>query len=541
VLWQLTTKVPLRNGDGAIVGLIGISRNVSDRKQAEVERTRALARLQLQIERMPLAYLLTDANLRFVRWNPAAERIFGFTQAEVFGKHPFDVIVPPQSQPLVSNIFERVRAGDMDAHGEAENQTKDGASIICEWHNTPIFEADGSFAGLLSLAQDVTDRKNLENQLRQSQKMEAIGRLAGGVAHDFNNLLTIITGHSELLLSQPAVVGGVRESVTAINQAGERAAALTGQLLGFSRQSILQPKALDLNAVVAETSKMLHRLIGEDIEFATVLGSDLKRVKVDVGQLDQVLMNLAVNARDAMPAGGKLTIETANVLLSEDYAAMHLDCKAGPHVMLAITDTGSAMSPEVLARIFEPFFTTKGIGKGSGLGLAMVYGIVQQSEGCMHVYSEPGHGTTFKIYLPAVDEPTSLMRDADFNPDQYGTETILLVEDEEAVRALALQSLQMRGYTVLAAADGKQAMQIVQAHTGPLDLVLTDVVMPNIGGPGLVASMKPWFPHAKVLFTSGYTDDAVVRHGLLEADVAFIQKPYTPMALARKLRQVLDA
>ncbi|MCW5626519.1 MAG: response regulator, partial [Burkholderiales bacterium] len=332
----------------------------------------------------------------------------------------------------------------------------------------------------------------------------------------------------------------VRESVEAIGEAGDRAARLTRQLLGFSRQTMLQPRVLDLNAVVTESAKMLRRLIGEDIGLTTVLHPELWRVEVDPGQMDQVLLNLAVNARDAMLQGGKLTIETANVVLDDRYAETHPDCKPGRHVMLAMTDTGSGIAPEIMSRMFEPFFTTKEVGKGSGLGLAMVFGIVQQSGGCIHVYSEPEHGTTFRIYLPAVTEPQNVPDDDTAQAGSPGTETILLVEDEEGVRKLAHRSLQMHGYSVLVAKDGHDALLVARGHAGPLDLILTDVVMPNMSGPELVAALKPRYPGTKVLFMSGYTDDTVVRHGLLHADVAFIQKPYTPSALTLKVRQVLD-
>ncbi|QIB64825.1 hybrid sensor histidine kinase/response regulator [Kineobactrum salinum] len=539
--WFFTIKVPLHNADGTVSGLIGISREITSRKLAELERSRLLARLQLQIERMPLAYLLSDSNFCYSRWNPAAERMFGFSEAEVLHRHPFDVMVPPQSQAWMGGILEQVRAGSMEAHGECEIRTREGDIIICEWHNTPLYEESGEFIGLLSLAQDITGRKNLEGQLQQSQKMEAMGRLAGGVAHDFNNLLTVINGYSEALLQQAGQQAAVLELAGPIHEAGERAAALTRQLLSFSRQTIMQPRVLDLNTIVTDTGKMLQRLIGEDIQFTTVLAPDLHRVRVDPGQLDQVLINLAVNARDAMPSGGWLTLETANVTLSEDYAARHPDCKPGPHVMLAMSDTGAGMADEIMEHIFEPFFTTKGIGKGSGLGLAIVFGIVQQSNGCIHVYSESGHGTTFKIYLPAISDAVLPEVSSDPAPGPGGGETILLVEDEEEVRVLAARSLRDRGYQVLAAVDGHDAVAAMEAHGNDIDLLLTDVVMPNLGGRELMELFRQRFPRAGVIFMSGYTDDAVFRHGLLSADADFIQKPYTPSSLAAKVRAVLDA
>jgi CheY-like chemotaxis protein len=326
-----------------------------------------------------------------------------------------------------------------------------------------------------------------------------------------------------------------------INEAGSRAAALTQQLLGFSRQSMLRPEMLDINTAVTEAGKLMRRLLGSNIEFRTVLHPDLHQVKVDPGQLDQVLMNLAINARDAMPGGGKLTIETSNVLLSDDYVATHLDCKAGPHVMVAVSDTGCGMDREVVARVFEPFFTTKEKGKGTGLGMATVFGIVQQSGGCIHVYSEPGHGTMFKIYLPAVAGPILSAGDTATRLGIRGTETVLLVEDDERIRELALSTLERFGYTMLTAANGKEALRVAADHRGAIDLLLTDVVIPTVSGPELAKRIQVLFPEVRVLFMSGYTDDAVIRLGLLQGTVSFIQKPFGQVDLARKVREVLDA
>jgi two-component system cell cycle sensor histidine kinase/response regulator CckA len=386
------------------------------------------------------------------------------------------------------------------------------------------------------------DRVRLEEQLRQAQKMEAIGRLAGGIAHDFNNLLTAITGYSELVLDSLGSNLRARKYVEQITKAGWRAATLTRQLLAFSRRQVQQLKVLDLNAVVTNFEAMLHPLIGEDIQLETVLQARLGLVKADPGQIEQIILNLTVNARDAMPEGGKLTVETANVELDEAYARRRVSVRPGPYVMLAFSDSGSGMDAETQARIFEPFFTTKERGKGTGLGLATVYGIVKQSGGNIWVYSEPGKGTTFKIYLPQVEgvaegsEPalprSSILR---------GSETILLVEDEEMVRTLAREILEAHGYTVSEARDSTEALRICHMHSGSIHLLVTDVVMPGLSGRELAARLGPIHPETKVLYMSGYTDDAVVRHGVLNAGLAFLQKPFSGNAFLRKVREVLDS
>jgi len=370
--------------------------------------------------------------------------------------------------------------------------------------------------------------------------MEAVGRLAGGIAHDFNNLLTVITTSCELLLEDLAPADPKREDVEQVRKAADGAAALTRQLLAFSRQQVLTPQIVDLGDVVAGVEKMLRRVIGEDIDLVTVLGSDAGAVRADVGQLEQVLMNLAVNARDAMPTGGKLTIETANVEHDPDYAREQEAAAVSRFVMLAVSDTGIGMDEATKARIFEPFFTTKELGKGTGLGLATVYGIVRQSGGFIWVYSEPGLGTTFKIYLPQVDAGAAAgAAKAAPGTSRRGTETVLLVEDAAAVRAVTHQALARQGYTVLDAPNGAEALRIAASHPGPIHLLLTDVVMPGLSGRQLADQLARLRPDTKVLYTSGYTDDAVVRHGVLESGIAYLQKPFTVDGLARKVREVL--
>ena len=381
-----------------------------------------------------------------------------------------------------------------------------------------------------------------DEQLRQSQKMEAVGQLAGGVAHDFNNLLTIILGYSDVLSETPdASPDQRREMLSEIHQAAEKAAHLTRQLLAFSRKQVLEPKVMNLNDAVASIEKMLRRLIGEDITIHTDLASDLRQVSADPGQIEQVIMNLVVNARDAMPNGGDISIKTENVELDERYAATHADVKPGSYVMLAISDTGSGMDEATRQRIFEPFFTTKGVGKGTGLGLATVYGIVKQSGGHIWVYSELGQGTVFKLYFPTVDAPTEAAPSrASQQRALRGNETILLVEDEQGVRALAKNVLEMYGYRVLEAKDPLEAIQVSRSHKEAIDLLLTDVVMPQMNGKRLSEVLVPERPNMKVLFMSGYTDDTVTRQRILEPGACFLQKPFTPTALAAKLRSALQ-
>jgi signal transduction histidine kinase len=384
------------------------------------------------------------------------------------------------------------------------------------------------------------ERERAEEGLRQSQRMEAVGQLAGGIAHDFNNVLTAIFGYGSLLASRFAPDAPGREEVEEILQASERAAALTRQLLAFSRRQVLEPVVLSINELIANFEKMLGRLIGEDVNLVTRLDPFLGNVRADRGQLEQVIMNLAVNARDAMPKGGKLTIETANADLDESYAQRHVMVQPGRYVMVAVSDTGTGMDAETQAHIFEPFFTTKEKGKGTGLGLSTAYGIVKQSGGSIWVYSEPGKGTTFKVYLPRVEEAALAAppRSSDSLPT-LGTETILIVEDEPAIRALSRQVLERSGYHVLEAGDGKSALELLRTHPEPIHLLLTDLVMPDMGGTELASRLQDKRPTIRVLFMSGYTDDGVVRNGMLGSGRAFLQKPFTPAMLVRKIRDVL--
>jgi two-component system cell cycle sensor histidine kinase/response regulator CckA len=402
----------------------------------------------------------------------------------------------------------------------------------------------GSLASKVSRAiREVKERaehRRLEQQLRQAQKMEAVGRLAGGIAHDFNNLLTVINGYSQLISARLPAGDSTRADAEEIQKAGDRAAALTRQLLAFSRKQIMAPVVLNLNRIVSEMEKMLRRLIGEDIELVTSLDPGLGNVKADSGQIEQVIMNLAVNARDAMIHGGKLTLETANVTLDEGFARDHAGAHIGPHAMLGVSDTGVGMDQETQSHLFEPFFTTKEQGKGTGLGLSTVYGIVKQTGGSIWAYSEPGQGTTFKIYLPRVDDPADSSKPTKRREQlPRGTETILLVEDAEGVRNLIRQVLTQNGYTLLAAEDGEQAFKLVEQHAGPIHLLLTDIVLPRMGGPEIAHRLRALRPGIGVLFTSGYTDRGVVENGVLESGIAFLQKPFAADELRRRVREVL--
>jgi two-component system, cell cycle sensor histidine kinase and response regulator CckA len=396
-------------------------------------------------------------------------------------------------------------------------------------------------AGLVVLSIDVTDGRRVEEQLRHAQKMEAVGRLAGSVAHDFNNLLSVILGQSEVLLEDLKPLDPVRPDIESIRNAGIRAASLTSQLLAFSRQQVLIPRVMNLNDVVQEAEKMLRRLLGEDVELVTRYERTLHKVKVDPGQIDQVVMNLAINARDAMPRGGKLTIETKNVELDDSYESDHFGVVPGPHVMLAVSDTGIGMDKATQARIFEPFFTTKEVGKGTGLGLSTVFGIVKQSGGNIWVYSEPGAGSTFKVYLPKAGESDVEAVEVVPLATLNGTETILLVEDDDGVRQIALLILRRYGYHVLEARNAGEALLTCEQHPRTIHLLLTDVVMPQLSGSELADRLRTLRPEMRVLFMSGYTENAIVHHGILDSGIAYLQKPIVPEALGRRVREVLDA
>jgi PAS domain S-box-containing protein len=491
------------------------------------------------VQHAPIGIYRSSPDGGFLAVNAALVRMLGHDSAA-------DVLALDLARDVYADPAERDRLLARDSYTEHEYdeveatwKRKDGRLLTLQLNVRVARDADGRVEYYETFVRDLTDQRRLQQQLVQSQKMEAVGRLAGGIAHDFNNLLTVITSYSDLLLEDLAATDPMRQDVEQVRHAADGAAALTRQLLAFSRQQVLAPRVVNLSAVVQSVEKMLHRVIGEDVELVTSLAPDLGAVKADVGQLEQVLMNLAVNARDAMPTGGKLTLETGNVEHDPDYAREQEASPVRRFVMLAVSDTGIGMDEATKARIFEPFFTTKEPGKGTGLGLATVYGIVQQSGGFIWVYSEPGRGTTFKIYLPQVDAPPDTAGVAATELPR-GTETVLLVEDAAAVRAAVRQVLERQGYTVLEAPHGNAALALATAHDGPIHLLLTDVVMPGLSGRQVADQLKQLRPDTRVLYASGYTDDAVVRHGVLEAGIAYLQKPFTTGGLARKVREVLD-
>jgi PAS domain S-box-containing protein len=519
---------------------------VAERKLAEDALRDSERRYRLLFESNPFPMWVYDREgLSFLAVNDAAVRRYGYSSDEFLSLTIKDIRPPEDVPSVLENIA--VRSDGPREAGVWRHQKKDGTLIDVEITSYPLTFAGRSAA--LVLANDITERKRAEEalhrsetQLRQALKMEAVGKLAGGVAHDFNNLLTAINGYSEMCLRRLTPEDPLYRHVESIRKTGDRAAALTRQLLAFSRKQILQPHVMDLNQIVVELSKMLQRLIGEDVDLLMGLEANLSKVKADPNQIEQVLMNLCVNARDAMPRGGKLTIETNNVQLSEEFASQHLSVPAGNYVMLAVSDTGCGMDAATQTRIFEPFFTTKEVGKGTGLGLATVYGIVKQSGGSVWVYSEMGQGTTFKIYLPSVEGSAEIIKaDTRAFDLSAGDETVLLVEDEEVVREMAKEILQECGYHVLQAKDGQHALELAGQHDGEIHLMLTDVVMPRMSGRELSEQLTPLRPEIRVLYMSGYTDDAIVHHGVLDEGTAFIGKPFSMQALARKVRETLDA
>jgi two-component system, cell cycle sensor histidine kinase and response regulator CckA len=482
-----------------------------------------------------------DLEGNFTSINKKGEQLTGYLREEILQMNIASIIAPGYMEIARQKLDEKLANSSETTIYELEIICKDRSLIPVEVSSRAIYEA-GKTVGIQGIARDISERNRLEDQLRQAQKMESIGRLAGGVAHDFNNLLTAIIGYSQMAMRHLPPDNPAQNEILEVEKAGQRAAELTKQLLAFSRKQVLQPKILDLNQVITGIKRMLGRLIGEDIELSTRLSADLGKVRADPGQIEQIIMNLAVNARDAMPQAGKLTIETENVELQEVYSQAHLAVKPGAYVVLAFSDTGIGIDKETQSQIFEPFFTTKEKGKGTGLGLSTVYGIVKQSGGNILVNSEPGKGTTFKIYLPLIKEPSTVDETPPPIIESFiGTETILLVEDEEMVRQLARKILQASGYTVLETTSVANALERFEQDAGKIDLIITDVIMPGMSGRELVQQLAQKDIKAKALYMSGYTNNPISSEAILEEGMAFLQKPFTPGDLLRKVREVLNA
>lgn len=536
VRWIWDRGYPVRTEAGQVSRFVGVAVDITARKLAEAEKARLVTAIEQSAEGVVITN--TAGDIEYV--NPAYTHITGHSREEVLGHNPRILKSGKHDRLFYERLWTTILNGEA-WHGELSNRRKDGTLYTEELNITPARNTNGEITHFISTKRDITERKRLEEQFRQAQKMEAVGRLAGGVAHDFNNLLTVINGYAEIMLDGLGSSDRAYIPLEEIRKAGVQAASLTHQLLAFSRQQVLAPQVLDLNPLVADMEKMLRRLLGEDVDLVMVQDPGLGQVKADPGQIRQIVANLAVNARDAMPQGGKLTIETSNAEFDAAYEQKHPIGSPGRYVMLAVSDTGTGMDAETPARIFEPFFTTKEEGKGTGLGLAMVYGTVRQSGGFIWVYSEPGRGTAIKIYLPRVEEVAESVEHSEAHGQSTtGKETILLVEDDEAVRALAKRILQDLGYKVLESISAEDALQIGERHQEPIDLLLTDVVMPRMSGRKVAEHLSRLRPGLKVLFMSGYTNNAIVHHGVLEANTVLLQKPFTPSSLARKVREVLD-
>jgi two-component system, cell cycle sensor histidine kinase and response regulator CckA len=525
----------------------GMIVDITERKQAEEKLKQSEARLRTLFETMPLGIGLVQDHK--IQWhNEATSRMLGYSREELQRKNIRMLYESDKEFDRVEKAINTLETGRRTAELETRWVRKDGSVVDCHIRHA-LMNPESKDRVVLAMVEDITERKKaeeekrkLETQFNQAQKMEAVGVLAGGVAHDFNNILTSIIGNAELALMDLDKDTSVYGNINEIQKAGHSAAALTRQLLAFSRKGLIRPEVLDFNQLLLNFEKMLRRIIGEDIELVTAYAPDFWQVEADPGQMEQVIMNLAVNARDAMPKGGKLTIETANVELNEDYFREHgVENQAGLYVMLAVTDTGAGMDRETQASIFEPFFTTKGLGRGTGLGLSTVYGIVKQNRGHIWVYSEPGKGTTFRVYLPRTGVQTEgVEKEQASTPSLEGSETILVVEDDEPVGKMAERMLGGYGYRVLTARNGTEALEISGSYSGPVHLLLTDVVMPDMTGLDLAEQLKSRFPEIKVLYMSGYTDNVIADHGVLEKDVNFIQKPFSREGLGGKVREVLD-
>jgi two-component system cell cycle sensor histidine kinase/response regulator CckA len=531
--------------DGKIVVILS---DITERKRAEDALRESEEKHRKIIETIEDGYFEVDLAGNFTFLSDALCRMMGYSKNEMIGRNYRQYTDEENVKRLYRTFHKVYRTGEATKGFSCEVTTQDGAKLFSEISVSLIKDSKAEPSGFRGIARDITERKRaedekaaLQEELRQSQKMEAIGVLAGSIAHDFNNLLTLVGGYCQLSLLELKEGDPLRGNIEEIKKAADRATSLTRQVLAFSRRQVLDMRVLNLNSIIIDMEKMLRRVIGEDIELVTFLANDLGTVKTDPGWMEQVIMNLAANARDAMPSGGKLIIETVNVEFDESHARSHAAVKPGCYVKLSVSDTGKGMGPEVREHLFEPFFTTKEKGKGTGLGLSTVYGIVKQSEGNIWVYSEPGLGTTLNIYLPRMDEPFEDTRKKVTGEELLrGGETILVVEDEENVRRLAVRILERQGYTVLEASCVNDALALCKARKEPIHMILTDVVMPEMSGPQLAEQLLSFLPQIKILYMSGYTDKEIVHHGMLKEGVNYIQKPFTIDGLARKMREVLD-
>ena len=536
--WSL---VPVKTDRGQVEGLVLALLNVTERVKAETARLESAALFRTMFESSSVGISKVSLDFVIEEINQAHCSMLGYTCDELVGMTIWD-ITDPVSLPEGKRMQARLRRGEIDSYQmEKKYVRKDGKAVWGLLDANLVRDSNGDPLYFLGNIVDITEKKDLELQLLQSQRLEAIGQLAGGVAHDFNNLLTVINGYSALVLDKLSDGDPKRLDIEQIATAGEKAGMLTRQLLAFSRKQVIRPTIVDLNAVVADMTTMLRRLVGENIVVRTILAEGLGKTRVDPGQMNQIIMNLAVNARDAMPTGGQITVETANFEIDREYSARHMSARHGAYCLMSISDDGIGMDEGTRSHAFEPFFTTKGVGEGTGLGLPTVYGIVKQHNGYIWLYSEPGHGTTVKVYLPQVEvnsgQPVGQCTN---NGAPSGTETILLAEDDDIVRKLTASILEQSGYTVLQAADGHLALDVFGDESGRIDLLLTDVIMPGMGGKELADQLLAQSPDLRVIFVSGYTDEAISRIGILPGDVELLSKPFHPKALLTLVRTVLD-
>ncbi len=549
IRWQRWTNRALFDSRGRIVAYQSLGEDVTERRQSEGALREEHERAQAYLDLAGVMFVAIDSAGTVTLANRKACEVLEATEEEIVGTNWFDNYLPERLRERVKEVSELLKRGEIEPAEYYENPvlTKGGAERIIAWHNTVLRDDEGSIVGHLSSGEDVTERRQaevaqreLEAQLSQAQRMEAVGQLAGGVAHDFNNLLQAILGYGEMALAETEEDGPARPLIEEIQGAGLRARTLVRQLLAFSRRQVLEMKDADLNAVIADMMKMIRRVIGAHITLELLPGHDLGTVRVDPGQIEQILVNLCVNARDAMPEGGTITIEIENVRVDDDFCQTHAWARPGRYVLMSLTDTGCGMDEETLASAFDPFFTTKGVGEGTGLGLSTVYGLVKQHQGMVHVYSEVGKGTTFKIYLPLVERAAAAVGDKIKSPVRGGAETILLAEDDEAVRALTEDVLRKAGYTVLVATEGREAIRVFEEHADEIDLALLDVVMPHVGGRAVFERIREHSPRVRALFCTGYSMNAIHTNFVLDEGLELIQKPYQRDDLLRRVREVLD-